>query len=103
MSLFGGKSARTIQVSLNLRVFIGERMVRASVDAQAREGDRIKDFLKRLGREGSLEPPVVRFILKRTSPVTLLHNGNRLDMPRGASSRLADGDTLSILTPVAGG
>ena len=103
MSLFGRKQARAIQVSLNLRVFVGERMVRASVAAQAREGDRIKDLLKRLRREEALEPSVVRFVLDRNSNVTLLHNGNRLDMPKGASSRLADGDTLSILTPVAGG
>jgi molybdopterin converting factor small subunit len=103
MTFFGRKQRTAIQVSVNLRVFVGGRMVRASVDAQAREGDRIKHFLKRLRREGTLEPSVVRFILGRKSPVTLLQNGNRLDMPKGASSPLADGDTLSILTPVAGG
>ena len=103
MLFFGKKQMKAIQVSLNLRIFVGERMVRASVDAQAQEGDRIKDFLKRLRREGTLEPSVVHFILKRNSTVTLLQNGNRLDMPKGAGSPLADGDTLSILTPVAGG
>jgi molybdopterin converting factor small subunit len=97
------KQTKAIQVSLNLRAFVGGRMVRASIDARAHEGDRIKDFLKRLRREGTLEPSVVRFILKRSSTVTLLHNGNRLDLPKGAASPLADGDTLSILTPVAGG
>ena len=97
------KQTKNIRVSLNLRVFIGQRMVRASVEAKAHEGDRIKDFLKRLRREGTLEPSVVRFILRRSSSVTLLQNGSRLDMPKGASSALADGDTLSILTPVAGG
>jgi len=103
MLFFDKKQTKRIQVSLNLRVFVGQRMVRASVDAKAHEGDRIKDFLKRLRREGALEPSVVRFILKRSNAVTLLQNGNRLDMPKGASSPLADGDTLSILTPVAGG
>jgi molybdopterin converting factor small subunit len=103
MMFFGRKQAQAIQVSLNLRAFVGEQMVRASLDAQAYEGDRIKDLLKRLRREGALEPSVVRLILKRNSVVTLLHNGNRLDMPKGTSAALADGDTLSILTPVAGG
>jgi len=103
MIFFGRKRPRTLRVSLNLRAFVGGQMVRASLEAQAHEGDRIKDFLKRLRREGTLEPSVVRFILKRNSAVTLLQNGNRLDMPKGASSPLADGDTLSILTPVAGG
>jgi molybdopterin converting factor small subunit len=103
MLFFGRKQTKAIQVSLNLRVVVEGRMVRASVDAQAHEGERIKDLLKRLHREGTLEPSVVRFLLKRNSAVTLLHNGNRLDMPKGASSPLADGDTLSILTPVAGG
>ena len=100
---FGRKQAQAIRVNLNLRVFVGEQMVRASLEAQAHEGDRIKDFLKRLRREGTLEPSVVRFILKRNSTVTLLQNGNRLDMPAGAGTPLADGDTISILTPVAGG
>jgi molybdopterin converting factor small subunit len=103
MRFFGRRQARAIRVSLNLRLFVGERMVRASVEAHAREGERIKDLLKRLRGEGTLEPSVVRLVLGRSSNVTLLHNGNRLDMPRGANSRLADGDTLSILTPVAGG
>ena len=103
MILFGKKQTKTLQVSLNLRAVVGGQMVRASLDAPAREGDRIKDLLKRLRREGALEPSIVRFILKRKSSVTLLHNGNRLDMPKGASAALADGDTLSILTPVAGG
>ena len=103
MIFFGKKQTKALRVNFNLRVFVGGRMVRASVDAPAHEGDRIKDFLKRLRREGTLEPSVVRFILKRNSAVTLLQNGNRLDMPKGASSALADGDTLSILTPVAGG
>jgi molybdopterin converting factor small subunit len=103
MILPGRKQAKAIQVSLNLRVIVEGRMVRASVDAQAHEGDSIKDFLKRLSGEGAIEPSLVRFILKRNSAVTLLLNGNRLHMPKGASSPLADGDTLSILTPVAGG
>jgi hypothetical protein len=100
---FGRKQAQAIRVNLNLRVFVGEQMVRASLDAQAYEGDRIKHLLKRLRREGTLEPSVVRFILKRNSVVTLLQNGKRLDMPKGAGAVLEDGDTLSILTPVAGG
>ena len=103
MLFFGKKQTKAIRVSLNLRAVVGGQMVRVSLDAQAHEGDRIKDLLKRLRREGTLEPSVVRFILKRSSTVTLLQNGNRLDMPKGASSPLADGDTLSILTPVAGG
>lgn len=103
MLLFARKQTKAIRVSLNLRALIGGRIVHASVDAQVHEGDRIKDLLKSLRREGALEPSVVRFILKRSSAITLLQNGNRLDMPKGASAPLADGDTLSILTPVAGG
>jgi len=103
MLFFGKKQTKAIRVSLNLRAVVGGQMVRASLDAQAHEGDRIKDLLKRLRREGTLEPSVIRFILKRKSTVTLLQNGNRLNMPKGASAPLVDGDTLSILTPVAGG
>jgi len=103
MIFSGKKHAKELQVSINLRVLVGGEMVRASFDARAREGDRIKDLMKQLRREGRIEPSVVRFVLKRNSAVTLLQNGSRLDMPKGASSPLSDGDTLSILTPVAGG
>jgi len=41
MLFFGKKQTKAIQVSLHLRAFVGGRMVRASVEAQANEGDRI--------------------------------------------------------------
>jgi molybdopterin converting factor small subunit len=103
MIFSGKKQVKALQVSINLQVLVGGRMVRASIDARVREGDRIQDLMKHLRREGRIEPSVVRLILKGNSAVTLLQNGRRLDMPKGASSPLSDGDTLSILTPVAGG
>jgi molybdopterin converting factor small subunit len=103
MRLFGKKQTAPIQVSLDVRAFIEGRMVRVSVDVQACEGDRLKGLLKRLRREGALERSLVRLILQGHPGVTLLRNGSRLHMPQAASVRLADGDTLAVLTPVAGG
>ncbi len=103
MRLFSGKRMAPIRVSLNVRAFLDGHMVRLTLDAQASEGDRLKDLLKRLSNEGVVDASVVRTILKGRAGITLLQNGQRLPLPQGGSTRLSDGDTLSILTPVAGG
>ena len=53
------KQMKAIQVSLNLRAVVGGRMVRASVDAQAHEGDRIKEVTGRLMK--TVEPAVTEY------------------------------------------
>ena len=103
MRLFGRKQKAPVRISLNVRAVLDGHMVRVSLDAQASEGDTLKDLLKRLRGEGTVDASVVRGILKRGAGVTLLRNGQRLAMPKAASTRLSDGDSLSILTPVAGG
>jgi molybdopterin converting factor small subunit len=103
MWLFGRKRADPIRVTLNVRAFLDGQMVRLRLDAQASEGDRLRDLLKQLSREGTVDASVARFVLKGTRGVTVLHNGQRLPMPEGANAPLADGDELSVLTPMAGG
>lgn len=103
MRLFGRKRADPIRVNLNVRAFLEGHMVRLSLDAQASKGERLKDLLRRLSREGTVDASVVRYILKGSPGVTVLQNGDRLSMPEAAATRLADGDQLSILTPMAGG
>lgn len=103
MRLFSRKRAEPIRVTLNVRAFLGGNMVRLHLDAQATEGARLSDLLKRLGREGVVDASVVRTVLKGSRGVTVLQNGQRLPMPEGASAYLGDGDELSVLTPIAGG
>lgn len=103
MRLFRRKQATPIRVSVTVRAFLEGRMVRASLDAEATEGERLKDLLKRLAREGAVESSVVRQILQGAAGVTVLHNGERLSMPEAAGAPLAAGDQLSVLTPMAGG
>jgi hypothetical protein len=102
MRLFGSRRANPIRVTLNMRAFVDGRMARLSLDARASEGDRLKDLLKQLGREGTIESSLIRYILKGNPGVTVLQNGHRLSMPKGARARLAEGE-LSILTTMAGG
>ena len=103
MRWFSKKQTAPIQVSLDVRAFIEGGMVRVSIDVQAREGDTLKGLLKRLRREGAIDPSLVRYILRGNPAVTLLRNGSRLQMPQAAGTHLADGDALAVLTPVAGG
>ena len=103
MGLFGRKATSQISVALNIRAFMHGRMVRISLDAQADDGDTLKDLLTRLGREGTVDASVARSILKGGPGFTVLHNGERLAMPEAYGTRLSNGDELSILTPMAGG
>ncbi len=103
MKLFGRKPKVPIRVSLNVRAFVEGHMVRLSLDARASEGDSLKDLLKQLSRDGTVDAAAIRHILRRTAGLTVLKNGERLAMPEAASAGLADGDELSILTPMAGG
>ena len=103
MNFFARKQAEPISISFNVRAFIDSRMVRIDLDAQGREGERFKDFVKRLGREGLIDSSVSRFILGRSNSVTVLRNGKRLAMPAAGKEVLTDGDQISVLTPVAGG
>jgi molybdopterin converting factor small subunit len=103
MNLFGRKHTEPITVSFNVRVFIDNRMVRVDLNAEGRQGERFRDFLKRLGKEGALDPLIVRFILGGAKSVTVLRNGKRLSMPAAGKEVLTDGDEVSVLTPVAGG
>ena len=103
MRLFRRRRTDPIRVSVNVRAFIDGNMVRVSTVAQAHEGDQLRDLLKQLAREGAVDASVVRYILNGPRGVTVLQNGNRLDMPEAAKAPLADGDELSILTPMAGG
>lgn len=97
------RRGRAIRVNVTVRSFIEGRMIRVSKMTEARDGDRLKDLLKQLRREGALEASVVRYILGGPPGVTVLQNGARRDMPEAREARLADGDELSILTPMAGG
>jgi len=103
MRLFARKRTQPIRVTLNVRAFVDGHMARASLDARAREGDRLKDLLKQLRHDGAVETSVVRYILRGGPGVTVLKNGQLLPMPEAANTRLANGDELSIITTMAGG
>ena len=103
MSLFGRQRSEPIKVKLHVRAFIDGRMLRVAADADAQKGDRLKDLLKRLRRAGTLDSSVVRQVLRGNPAVMVLRNGERLTMPGAANEILADGDEVSVLTPMAGG
>jgi sulfur carrier protein ThiS len=103
MKLFGSRRREPIRVKLHVRAFIDGRMLRVATDVDAQEGDRLKDLLKRLRRTGTVDSSVARQILRGNPGVMVLRNGERLAMPGAANEILADGDEVSVLTPMAGG
>jgi len=103
MRILGRKRSEPIRVKLHVRALVGGRMMRVAVDATACKDDRLADLLKQLRRAGTVDRSIVRSVLKGDPGVMVLRNGELLAMPAGTRQVLADGDELSIMTPMAGG
>jgi molybdopterin converting factor small subunit len=103
MKLFGRRCTKPIRVKVHVRAFIDGRMLRVAADVDAQEGDCLRDLLKQLRRTGTVDSSVVGQILRGNPAVMVLRNGERLTMRGAANEVLADGDEVSLLTPMAGG
>jgi molybdopterin converting factor small subunit len=103
MKLLSSRRTEPIRVKLHVRAFIDGRMLRVATEVDAQEGDRLKDLLKQLRRNGTVDSSVVRQALRGNPAVMVLRNGERLTMPGAVDEVLADGDEVSLLTPMAGG
>jgi sulfur carrier protein ThiS len=103
MRLFGRRRTEPIKVKLHVRAFMDGQMLRVAADVDAHRGDRLKDLLRQLRRSGTVDSSIVRQILRGNPGVMVLRNGEHLTMPGAANEILADGDEVSVLTPIAGG
>ena len=68
------------------------------------DGATVKKFFKKADeRLGCKKEKYFRRVPSGKLPVSVLLNGNRLDLPQGLKTRLQDGDEITVIMPLAGG
>ena len=90
------------QVRLHLLTAQGMQQKRLEVDV-GRRGLRLDKLLAGLDREGVAEKGFFRQVRKGRQGVTLLLNGERLDVSDAKKTRILDGDALTVMSPITGG
>ena len=90
-----------VQVRFHLLTVQGMQQDRIQMDAG--KGLRLDKLLVRLDKKGPLERGFFKSVLKGKQGVTLLLNGERLDITDARKTVLNDGDNLAILSPITGG
>jgi len=78
-------------------------MQQKRLEVDVGNGLRRDKLLGRLDKEGVAEEGFFRSVLKGRQGVTLLWNGERLDISDRKKTRIRDGDDLTIMSPITGG
>jgi molybdopterin converting factor small subunit len=90
------------QVRIHLLTAQGMRQKRLEVEVE-RGGLRLDRLLSDLEKEGVAEKGFFRLVLKGKAGLTLLLNGERVDISDAKKTRIHDGDELVVMSPITGG
>jgi sulfur carrier protein ThiS len=78
-------------------------MLQERVQMEVGKGLRLDKLLARLDKTGPVERGFFKSVLKGRQGVTLLLNGERLDITDAKKTDIREGDDLAILSPITGG
>jgi molybdopterin converting factor small subunit len=78
-------------------------MLQERVEIQVGKGLRLDKVLSLLDKKRSVQKGFFRSVLRGKQVVTLLLNGERLDLEEDRKTEIRDGDELVILSPITGG
>jgi molybdopterin converting factor small subunit len=78
-------------------------MLNEKFEIEVDKGMRLDKLLVRLDEMGKPKKGFFRAVQKGQQGVTLLLNGNRLDVYEARKTVIREGDELAILSPVSGG
>jgi molybdopterin converting factor small subunit len=78
-------------------------MQQTNVDLDVGKGLRLEKVLARLDKNGIADKGFFRSVLRGRTGLTLLLNGERLDLEEDRKKEIRDGDELAILSPLTGG
>lgn len=97
------KTAPPVRVELTVQGLLGTTYLSVLATIEVPGGASLRDALDALRRRGELDPEAHALLRDVPEPLTLLVNGAPVTGRGRAKTRLADGDQVTILTPVSGG
>ena len=92
-------------VTLHTSVLVDGKIQHGSFELEADGITTLKDLFDRADKQQILGKRFFKAVLARRkkNALTVLHNGKRLDLPKGLKSPVTDGDEVNLLTPMVGG
>ena len=96
-------SGPPIRVDATIQGMIGARYLSVAESIKLPGGAQIRDLIGALKDAGKLDADACRALKGVRPPLVLLLNGDSLADKGREKRALADGDRVTILTPVAGG
>jgi molybdopterin converting factor small subunit len=103
--IFGRKRADGPPVRVEARILgtIGPRYLSVQEQAELPPGSTVRDLLESLRENGKLDEEAYGWVASLRPPLTLLINGTNAARRGRDKTTLADGDVVTILTPITGG
>jgi sulfur carrier protein ThiS len=97
------KEAYIVAARIRIHLMTFQGMQKADLDLDVGNGLRLEKVLARLDRNGVAEKGFFHSVLRGRQGITLLLNGERLDLKEHKKKEIRDRDELVILSPLTGG
>jgi len=88
---------------VRLHLITPQGMLQDRIDIDVGKGLSLQKVLGRLDKKGVPARAFLRAVRKGRERVTLLLNGDRVDLPDARKTVVRDGDELAILSQISGG
>ncbi len=92
-----------MKIKLSIVAFVGVKAVNKVLEVELPEGNSLLDLFNKIEKEKEVEKGFFQAILSQRRPVTVLINGERIDLSKDKKRKLKDGDEISVVSPIAGG
>ncbi len=88
---------------VRLNMLTPKGMLNEKIEIEVGGGMRLDKLLGRLDKLGRPEKGFFKAVRKGRQSVTLLLNGDRLDLSEAKKTVIREGDELAVLSPISGG
>lgn len=92
-----------MRIKVSIVAFIGIKPLNKVLEVELPNGSTLLDMFEKIEKEGEVEKGFFKALLSQRRPVTVLINGDRIDLSNDKKRVLSDSDEISIVSPIAGG
>jgi sulfur carrier protein ThiS len=93
----------SVPALVRLHLLTPQGMLQKEIGIETGDGLRLDKLLGRLDKMGLAERGFFRAVRKGRQGVTLLLNGDRVDIPDARRTVVREGDQLAVLSQISGG